>query len=91
MEPKTRRPLLTVSACVAASVLASIVTTKAMTHPPPMVVAVEQVAEAGRPVWVTRTGEKFHRADCPSAKAGMITTAEAALRNGYTPCKTCRP
>ena len=91
MDTKTRRPFLTFGACVAASVLASVLTTIATTPPPPMVVAVEQVAEAGRPVWVTRTGERFHRADCPSAKAGMITTAEAALRNGYTPCKTCRP
>lgn len=63
------------------------------THGPNPVVSVEVSTEdMRRPVWITRAGNRFHRQDCQHARgAGMRTTAEAAMRKGYKPCKTCRP
>lgn len=43
-------------------------------------------------VYRTRTGERYHRADCQHVKGKAIplTLAEAKER-GLTPCKVCRP
>jgi len=43
-------------------------------------------------VFITRTGECYHRAGCPylSHSRIRISLAEAKAR-GYRPCKVCRP
>jgi len=43
-------------------------------------------------VYVTRTGEKYHRAGCRYLSRSMIPmTLETAKARGYTPCSVCRP
>ena len=43
-------------------------------------------------VYVTRTGKKYHRANCPSLRKSMISMkrSEAEAR-GYMPCQICKP
>ena len=43
-------------------------------------------------VYITESGEKYHRADCPHLGSSKkeITLKEAKER-GYTPCKACNP
>ena len=43
-------------------------------------------------VYITESGKKYHRADCPHLRSGKkeITLKEAKER-GYTPCKACNP
>mgnify|MGYP001027602363 CR=1 FL=1 len=45
------------------------------------------------PVYVTKTGEKFHRQSCPSTsgKATSSLLRVDALRRGLEACKVCRP
>lgn len=84
---------LALAAVLSSLTTGSLVTAWFYTHGPNPVVTVAASAEdMRRPVWITRTGNRFHREDCPHARsAGMRTTAEAAMRKGYKPCKTCRP
>lgn len=43
-------------------------------------------------VYITRTGEKYHRSGCRYLSRSKIkTTKQMAVRNGYSPCKVCRP
>lgn len=42
-----------------------------------------------REVWITRTGERYHRASCRYAK--IQSTLREALAKGLTPCKICSP
>lgn len=43
-------------------------------------------------VYVTRTGEKYHRGSCHYLSRSKIPmTLSAAIRGGYEPCKVCRP
>lgn len=43
-------------------------------------------------VYVTRTGEKYHRGTCRYLSRSKIpTTLRDAKRNGYDPCSVCRP
>lgn len=50
-------------------------------------------AEAGTPnVYVTRSGGKYHTADCPTLKgAGMLMPLTQAIAAGLKPCKRCSP
>jgi hypothetical protein len=42
-------------------------------------------------VYVTRTGEKYHRASCQHLRRSSIPMSlSEAKRAGYTPCKVCR-
>ena len=43
-------------------------------------------------VYVTRTGEKYHRDDCRYLKKSKKSIKlSKAVDNGYTPCKVCKP
>ena len=42
-------------------------------------------------VYVTRTGEKYHRASCTSLRSSKIEMPLAEAAGRYAPCKTCRP
>jgi len=49
-------------------------------------------APAADIVYVTRTGEKYHRAGCRYLSKSRIPMArDEAIRRGYTPCSVCRP
>lgn len=53
------------------------------------------VKEAHNPknitVHITKTGSKYHRANCKHLKSDIEVTLEEALSKGLTPCKTCKP
>lgn len=40
-------------------------------------------------VWVTRTGNRYHRATCRYAK--IPSTRKDAIKRGLTPCQVCNP
>ena len=43
-------------------------------------------------VYITRTGERYHRDGCRYLSEKKIkTTVKEARASGYTPCKVCRP
>ncbi len=43
-------------------------------------------------VYITRTGEKYHRAGCRYLSKSQIPIERSqAISRGYTPCSVCRP
>lgn len=55
-----------------------------------------KASPAGEPansdtVYVTRTGSKYHRADCPHARASGTPVPLAEARKKYQPCGRCKP
>jgi hypothetical protein len=43
-------------------------------------------------VYITRTGERFHRDSCRHlAKSKIAIKRKDAISQGYTPCKICKP
>lgn len=43
-------------------------------------------------VYITRTGEKYHRSGCRYLSQSCIqTNLNDAISDGFTPCKVCRP
>lgn len=43
-------------------------------------------------VYITRTGERYHRGGCRYLRQSRIPIKKSeAIANGYTPCKVCRP
>lgn len=45
-------------------------------------------------VWVTRTGNKYHKASCRTIKKskGLTSMTKTEARNkGYTACSVCKP
>ncbi len=42
-------------------------------------------------VYVTPSGKKYHRADCPYAKTGTPVSLEEARKAGKGPCRQCKP
>lgn len=47
---------------------------------------------AGLTVYVTRSGEKYHRANCSFARKGATAiSVQDALDKGLTPCTRCKP
>lgn len=48
-------------------------------------------SSVGEYVYITRSGEKYHKANCPHIKGSETTelTVEDAERLGYEPCKNC--
>lgn len=48
--------------------------------------------DSANTVYITRTGSKYHRANCRHLRRSKIPTdLEAALANGYEPCRVCHP
>lgn len=49
-------------------------------------------ADPATVVYVTKTGEKYHRGTCRYlSKSKIKTTLGEAKRRGYTACKVCKP
>ena len=49
-------------------------------------------SSGGKIVYITETGEKYHKSGCQYLKKSKIEiTLEEAKANGYTPCSRCRP
>lgn len=46
---------------------------------------------ADRTVYVTRSGARYHRATCPSAKTATPASLSEARARGLTPCQRCKP
>ena len=42
-------------------------------------------------VYITRTGKKYHRADCSSLRKSRISVSLEEAKQFYTPCLRCRP
>jgi hypothetical protein len=43
-------------------------------------------------VYVTKTGEKYHRDECRYlSRSKIATTLKDAVANGYGPCSVCKP
>jgi hypothetical protein len=43
-------------------------------------------------VYITRTGEKYHRDGCRYlSRSKIATTLKDAVANGYEPCSVCKP
>lgn len=42
-------------------------------------------------VYVTRTGDKYHRASCPHLRKGRIPISPNDAKKKYAPCSVCRP
>jgi competence protein ComEC len=43
-------------------------------------------------VYITKTGEKYHRDGCKSlSKSKIPSTVEEAKEKGLTPCAICKP
>ena len=43
-------------------------------------------------VYITRTGEKYHKDGCRYLRQSKIkTTKKEAVKNGYEACKICKP
>lgn len=48
--------------------------------------------DTSRIVYVTETGEKYHRSDCQYLKGGSIEIyLDEATSRGYTACSVCDP
>jgi competence protein ComEC len=79
------RILLIFSLLMAASAHASPV-------PHPARPTTSRVARVEKTVYITRTGKKYHRADCRYlAQSKIPIKLSEAKDQGYTPCKVCRP
>ncbi len=48
-------------------------------------------SNAGVTVYITNTGECYHRYGCSYLKSCIETTLEDAVYNGYRPCSRCNP
>lgn len=65
--------------------------------PPPAVKSAPQAADSSVEngditVYVTKSGKKYHRAECRHlAKSSRALTLKEALEKGYEPCKVCKP
>jgi methylphosphotriester-DNA--protein-cysteine methyltransferase len=56
------------------------------------VIAVVFAAGRDTVVYITKTGEKYHREYCSSLKKSKIDISLGeAVRKGYDPCKQCKP
>jgi len=63
------------------------------TEAPPAAAAPDpQRDESQITVYITRTGERYHRGSCHHlARSKYPVSLRDAKRQGYTPCKVCRP
>ncbi len=54
--------------------------------------AVKKPSSSGGTVYVTRTGDKYHRGSCRYLRQSKIAISKSeAKKQGYTPCKVCKP
>jgi hypothetical protein len=53
---------------------------------------VTQRKKVEQTVYITRTGERYHRGGCRYLRQSKIPMKKSeAIASGYTPCKVCRP
>ncbi|WBL43549.1 hypothetical protein PBT90_02435 [Algoriphagus halophytocola] len=48
-------------------------------------------AQSESKVYITKTGERYHKSSCSYAKTGWQSTLAAAKKKGLIPCKVCKP
>lgn len=51
----------------------------------------ESIQSKEETVYITRTGKRYHREGCFYLKSIIPIERQNALKNGYTPCKVCKP
>ena len=51
----------------------------------------QEIGQANTPVFLTRSGSKYHRDGCRSLAKSKIAIALANARKRYGPCKVCKP
>ncbi len=52
----------------------------------------QQVIPTTQTVYITRTGSRYHRADCHHLRQSKISiNLNDARSSGYTPCQNCKP
>jgi hypothetical protein len=60
--------------------------------PTAMAAAAPRQDESAITVYITDTGERYHRGDCRYLRYSKhAVSLKEAKRQGYTPCKVCRP
>jgi hypothetical protein len=95
-----KRPIIAAAIFIALAVIAFAI--KIMESPPPRTYDIRLEAtpatstapiEDVRQVYVTRSGNRFHREDCYyiEGRATTAMTIDEAIRNGYGACQVCRP
>lgn len=57
----------------------------------PAASASQPTGDASGQVYVTRSGKKYHRADCVYAKNGATAISLEQARKSYEPCSRCKP
>jgi micrococcal nuclease len=68
-----------------------------MPHPPSVAAnqnpaPIEQADKQERAVYITKTGERYHRGSCHHLRRSKIAIKlKDAFAQGHTPCKVCRP
>jgi hypothetical protein len=54
--------------------------------------AAQSSSDAETVVYITKTGEKYHKSDCHHLRLSKIkTTLQEAKENGYGHCSVCKP
>ena len=62
------------------------------TVPPPPAAVSEDPQPVSQTVYITRTGECYHRDGCSSLRKSKIpTSVNEAQQQGYRPCQRCNP
>lgn len=70
----------------------ALVNTAAAAEPPTKAAPAPEPKRQEVTVYVTRTGERYHRGSCQHLHSSKIPmTLTEAKRQGYTPCQVCRP
>lgn len=50
-----------------------------------------QAALYGQTVYITKTGEKYHKEDCGYLKYSKIKVSLSDVKDLYSPCSACKP
>ncbi len=48
-------------------------------------------ADTESTVYITRTGEKYHRSSCSYLRSSKISISLTDAKRGYSPCSVCKP
>jgi len=51
----------------------------------------QEIGQANTPVFLTRSGTKYHRADCRSLAKSKVPSTLAKVTGHYGPCSLCKP
>lgn len=82
--PMMKRLVLAFALVIAIGPLSGFLPMRGATH--------EAVDPIGETVYVTKTGEKYHRGSCGYlSKSKIAMELSEAKAGGYTPCSRCKP